>query len=73
MFENHLKKNISLINIIRLDFISLFEKVVVRSQEMRRNVRDERIRSYFYGQQGNLYPHSFEVKFADVKLFKIGG
>ncbi|XP_031570089.1 protein CLP1 homolog [Actinia tenebrosa] len=46
--------------------------VVVRSQETRRNVRDERIRSYFYGQQGNLYPHSFEVKFADVKLFKIG-
>ncbi|EDO49377.1 predicted protein [Nematostella vectensis] len=46
--------------------------VVVRSRETRRKVRDERLRSYFYGQQANLYPHSFEVKFSDVKLFKIG-
>ncbi|KXJ28151.1 Protein CLP1-like [Exaiptasia diaphana] len=46
--------------------------VVVRSKETRRNTRDDRVRSYFYGHQGNLYPHSFEVKLADVKIFKIG-
>ena len=31
------------------------------------------MREYFYGIKDNFYPHSFEVKFSDVKLYKIGG
>lgn len=46
--------------------------VVVRSQEMRRNSRDNRVRDYFYGKKSNLYPHIFEVKFSEIKIFKIG-
>lgn len=47
--------------------------MVVRSTETRRGARDDRVRNYFYGIKGNFYPHSFEVRFADVKIFKIGG
>ena len=34
--------------------------------------RDQIIREYFYGSAGQFYPHSFEVRFSDVKIFKIG-
>ena len=47
--------------------------MVVRSTETRRSARDDRVRNYFYGIKGNFYPHSFEVRFADIKIFKIGG
>lgn len=40
---------------------------------MRRNSRDNRVRDYFYGKKSNLYPHIFEVKFSEIKIFKIGG
>ncbi len=50
--------------------------VVERSQEQRAESRDLRIRRYFYGTspRNSLYPHSFEVKFSELKdrLFKIG-
>ena len=40
---------------------------------MRRTSRDNRVRDYFYGKKSNLYPHIFEVKFSEIKIFKIGG
>lgn len=43
-----------------------------RNQEQRRNARDERIREYFYGGRTPLYPHVFDVKFDEIKIFKIG-
>jgi len=46
--------------------------VVERSAKTRLETRDNRIREYFYGTQSSLYPHTFEVKFEDVNLFKIG-
>lgn len=52
---------------------SIFFQVVTRSQEFRRDSRNERIRQYFYGIKKNFYPHTFEIKFSDVKVFKIGG
>lgn len=45
----------------------------MRSSDCRRTARDERVREYFYGIKDSFYPHSFEVKFSDVKLYKIGG
>lgn len=43
------------------------------SKNVRIKTRDNRIREYFYGTQKNpLYPHSFDVKFSEVKVFKIG-
>jgi len=46
--------------------------VVERNQEQRRLARDERIREYFYGGRTPLYPHVFDVKFDEIKIFKIG-
>ena len=48
--------------------------VVSRNKEQRAEGRDGRIKQYFYGPRNNLFPHSFEVNFSDIKdkLFKIG-
>lgn len=52
--------------------------VVTRSKEYRSEYRDSRIREYFYGTgvKGSavtqFYPHSFDVPFAQMKIFKIG-
>jgi len=52
--------------------------VVVRSKEFRAHARDSKIREYFYGTplkgvNSTFYPHSFDVPFTSLKLFKIGG
>lgn len=46
--------------------------VVERSQRVRAETRDNRVREYFYGLRSPLYPRSFDVRFSDVKIFKIG-
>lgn len=46
--------------------------VVERSKQVRTESRDQRIREYFYGPAAQFYPHSFEVRFSDVKIYKIG-
>lgn len=46
--------------------------VVERSKELRSESRDQRIKEYFYGSRTPFYPFSIEVKFADLKLYKIG-
>ena len=52
--------------------IFLFLKVVERSQSARAEARDARVREYFYGLRTPLYPHSFDVRFSDAKIYKIG-
>lgn len=47
-------------------------QVVERSPTVRGESRDYRIREYFYGSRSPLYPHSFDVKWSDMKLYKIG-
>jgi polyribonucleotide 5'-hydroxyl-kinase len=46
--------------------------VVERSQHVRAESRDLRIREYFYGSRSPLYPHSIDIKWSDMKLYKIG-
>jgi polyribonucleotide 5'-hydroxyl-kinase len=53
--------------------------VVVRSRTFRMECRDHQIREYFYGSRSKtsltsaqLYPHSFDVPFAHLKVYKIG-
>ncbi|XP_017775410.1 PREDICTED: protein CLP1 homolog [Nicrophorus vespilloides] len=58
---------------VKVVFLPKSGGVVERSKGARGEYRDQRIREYFYGTPKNaLYPHSFEVKFSDVKIFKIG-
>ncbi|KAI8424786.1 hypothetical protein MSG28_006722 [Choristoneura fumiferana] len=46
-------------------------EVVERSTAARAEVRDARIREYFYGKRTPYYPHSFDVKFSDLKIYKL--
>lgn len=46
--------------------------VVERSGTVRAESRDSRTREYFYGQKSPLYPHSFDVKWSDLKIYKVG-
>ncbi|KAK2562120.1 Protein CLP1-like protein [Acropora cervicornis] len=68
---NDLKKQFG--NKVQIVHLPKSGGVVVRSQETRRSCRDDRVRAYFYGKKMNFYPHIFEVRFADIKIFKIGG
>lgn len=47
--------------------------VVERNAHSRNESRDSKIREYFYGLSNSFFPHSFEVKFSDIKIYKIGG
>lgn len=47
--------------------------VVCKSQDTRTQTKNLRIHEYFYGTSSrNLYPHSIEIGFKEVKIFKIG-
>ncbi len=47
--------------------------VVERSQRARFGSRMARLRTYFYGDARTpFYPHSFDLRFSDAKIFKIG-
>ncbi|XP_060525538.1 protein CLP1 homolog isoform X2 [Cylas formicarius] len=60
-------------NYVKIVFLQKSGGVVERSKHVRTEARDQRIREYFYGTPKNsLYPHSFDVKFSEIKIFKIG-
>lgn len=46
--------------------------VVERSRNQRSEARDVRIREYFYGKQVPFFPYSFEVKWSDIQICKVG-
>ncbi|KAH3711010.1 hypothetical protein DPMN_070509 [Dreissena polymorpha] len=46
--------------------------VVERSSNQRSDARDSAIRNYFYGPKNTLFPHTFEVKCSEIKIYKIG-
>lgn len=57
---------------VKVVFLPKSGGVVERSTQIRAESRDQRIREYFYGSRSPLYPHSIDVKWADMKLYKIG-
>lgn len=58
---------------VKIVFLQKSGGVVERSKQGRTEARDQRIREYFYGTPKNqLYPHSFDLKWSEIKLFKIG-
>jgi polyribonucleotide 5'-hydroxyl-kinase len=48
--------------------------VVERTPEQRMEGRDLQLKQYFYGPHNNLFPHSYDIRFADLKgkIYKIG-
>lgn len=59
-------------NFVKVVFLPKSGGVVERSKSARSEARDFRVKEYFYGCKNPLFPHSFDVKFSDVKIFKIG-
>lgn len=57
---------------VKVVFLPKSGGVVERSQQNRAESRDFRIREYFYGLRSPLYPHSIDVKWSDMKVYKIG-
>jgi len=59
---------------VKVVFLPKSGGVVERNTNFRQESRDNRIREYFYGRVHSqaLHPHSFQVKLADTKIFKIG-
>lgn len=57
-----------------VDVISLPKSpgVVERSRQIRRETRDDMIKEYFYGPRKILYPHSFDLGFDEIQIYKIG-
>jgi len=47
--------------------------VVTRSAQVRRQIKNNKIREYFYGPTGDLCPHSTVVEFKDIIIFRVGG
>lgn len=59
-------------NSVKVVFLPKSGGVVERNQQARADSRDQRIREYFYGSTSPLYPHSIDVKWSDMKVYKIG-
>ncbi|XP_018014894.1 protein CLP1 homolog isoform X2 [Hyalella azteca] len=57
---------------IRVLYLPKSGGVVTRPRNVRATDRDERIRRYFYGLKTKFHPHTFDVKFSHVKIYKIG-
>ncbi|KAG7202773.1 hypothetical protein KM043_009941 [Ampulex compressa] len=57
---------------VKVVFLPKSGGVVERSQAQRTESRDQGVREYFYGSRTPLYPHSFEVKWSEARLYKIG-
>ena len=57
---------------VKVVFLPKSGGVVERSQHLRAESRDLRIREYFYGSKSPLYPHSIDVKWSDMKVYKVG-
>lgn len=57
---------------VKVVFVPKSGGVVERSKSLRVESRDKRVREYFYGVKTPLYPHSFEVKWSEARLYKIG-
>nr|XP_033777017.1 polyribonucleotide 5'-hydroxyl-kinase Clp1 [Geotrypetes seraphini]XP_033777018.1 polyribonucleotide 5'-hydroxyl-kinase Clp1 [Geotrypetes seraphini] len=67
---NEMKRDLP--HFVRIVLLPKSGGVVERSKDFRRECRDDRIREYFYGFRGCFYPHAFDVRFSDVKIYKIG-
>lgn len=57
---------------VQVVFLQKSGGVVERSKNLRIEARDNRIRQYFYGKRAPLYPHTIDIKFADIQICKVG-
>lgn len=67
---NELKRDMP--KFVKIVYLPKSGGVVERSPPQRAENRDARIREYFYGKRTPYYPHSFDVKFSELKIYKVG-
>ncbi|MCL4151240.1 UNVERIFIED_CONTAM: hypothetical protein GTU68_002614, partial [Idotea baltica] len=60
------------INFIKVVFLPKSGGVVERTRPMRVKARDTSIHDYFYGRRTKYHPHSFDVPYAQLQIYKIG-
>ena len=69
---NWLKKKTKLkFSFVNIMHLQKSPGVTPRSKDQRRELRDFQIRQYFEGPTLDLYPHSFDVKFTDIEIYKV--
>lgn len=66
---NELKRDMP--KFVKVVYLPKSGGVVERSTSQRAEARDSRIREYFYGKRTPYYPHSFDVKYSDLKIYKV--
>ncbi|KAK0092023.1 hypothetical protein PV326_002370 [Microctonus aethiopoides] len=59
-------------NFVKVIFLPKSCGVVKQSDSQRSESQIQRVRSYYYGFSKPLYPYNFEIKWRDVKIYKIG-
>eukprot|EP00118_Oscarella_pearsei_P027672 m.311271 g.311271 ORF g.311271 m.311271 type:complete len:432 (+) comp63879_c0_seq1:45-1340(+) len=70
---NQLQANLGTSKGVQVVLLPKSGGVVVRNRSVRNDARMQAVRKYFYGTvKESLYPHSFDVGFSDVEVFKIG-
>lgn len=57
---------------VKVVFLPKSGGVVERNRAQRIESRDQGVREYFYGSRTPLYPHSFDVKWGEARIYKIG-
>ncbi|XP_013170540.1 PREDICTED: protein CLP1 homolog isoform X2 [Papilio xuthus] len=67
---NELKRDMP--KFVKVVYLPKSGGVAERSPAQRAEGRDARIREYFYGRRTPYYPHSFDVKYSDLKIYKVG-
>ncbi|KAG5332416.1 CLP1 kinase, partial [Acromyrmex heyeri] len=59
---------------VKITFLPQIGRIKNKNRNLKiqnRSLREQSIREYFYGFSTPLYPHSFEVKWDEMKLYKI--
>ncbi|GFS36099.1 protein CLP1 homolog [Trichonephila inaurata madagascariensis] len=56
---------------VKVVFTPKMDGAVERSQAVRSEYRDARVRQYFYGPTNELQPFTFDVKYSEIQLFRL--
>ncbi|GFW49982.1 protein CLP1 homolog [Trichonephila clavipes] len=56
---------------VKVVFTPRMDGAVERSQTVRCDFRDARVREYFYGPRNELQPFTFDVKYSEIQVFRV--
>ncbi|GFR04134.1 protein CLP1 homolog [Trichonephila clavata] len=56
---------------VKVVYIPKMDGAIERSQTVRSESRDARVREYFYGPTNELQPFTFDVKYSEIQVFRV--